>query len=231
MISQIDPEKMLTRWKMRRFLLLLLIILVLPALCAAQEKKKIAYSIFVDNSGSMRSQFEKVIQISKAVVHQIHEHGPVSIFDFHSQGKPQDAIAVPIARIEQVQDLDLLEQCIDDLYVEGGQTTLLDAIASLTEHLAEKAPGPEFSDRVIILITDGEERRSSARQKEVMQKLAESKIKVYAIGLVDELGGKGSKAAGFLRDVTKGSGGRAVFPKPGSLDMKALLTELAIPIQ
>jgi hypothetical protein len=216
---------------MRRLLVPVFLILSFSVLCAAQDQKKIAYSVFVDNSGSMRSQFEKVIQVSKAVVRHIHEHGPVSIFDFHSQGKPREAIAVPIARIEQVQDLDLLEQCIDDLYVEGGQTTLLDAIASLTEHLAEKAAGPEFSDRVIILITDGEERRSSARQKEVMQKLAELKIKVYAIGLVDEVGGKGSKAADFLRDVTKGTGGRAVFPKPGVLDLKALLTELAIPIK
>jgi len=231
MIAQIDSGKCLHGGKMQRFLLPLLLVLLFPALCAAQEKKKIAYSVFVDNSGSMRSQFEKVIQISKAVVHQIHEHGPVSIFDFHSQGKPGEALAVPILRIEQVQDEDLLEQCIEDLYVEGGQTTLLDALEAMADHLAEKAAGPEFSDRVIILITDGEERRSSVRQKELMQKLAELKIKVYAIGLVDELGGKGSKAAGFLRDVTKGTGGRAVFPKPGELDLKALLTELAIPIQ
>jgi hypothetical protein len=222
---------MLTRWKMRRFLLPLCLILVFPALCAAQDKKKISYSIFVDNSGSMRSQFEKVIEISKTVVHQIHEHGPVSIFDFHSQGKPGEALAVPILRIEQVQDEDQLEQCIEDLYIEGGETTLLDALDAMADHLAEKAGGPEFSDRVIILITDGEERKSAVRQTELMQKLAEIKIQVYAIGLVDELGGKRSKAAGFLRDVTKGTGGRAVFPKPGTLDLKALLTELAIPIQ
>jgi len=222
---------MLTRWKMRRYLLPVLLMLACSALCAAQEKKKIAYSLFVDNSGSMRSQFEKVIQISKAVVHQIHEHGPVSIFDFHSQGKPREAIAVPIARIEQEQDEDLLEQCIEDLYVEGGQTTLLDALQAMAEHLGEKAGGPEFADRVIILITDGEERKSSVRQKELMQKLTELKIKVYAIGLVGELGGKRSKAADFLRDVTKATGGRAVFPKGGNLDLKIVLTELAIPTQ
>src|SRR6185503_1652330 len=136
MIAQIDSGKCLHGGKMQRFLLPLLLVLLFPALCAAQEKKKIAYSVFVDNSGSMRSQFEKVIQISKAVVHQIHEHGPVSIFDFHSQGKPGEALAVPILRIEQVQDEDLLEQCIEDLYVEGGQTTLLDALEAMADHLA-----------------------------------------------------------------------------------------------
>jgi uncharacterized protein with von Willebrand factor type A (vWA) domain len=231
MIAQTDSETMPAPWKMRRFLLSFLLILAFSALCQAQEKKKVAYAVFVDNSGSMRTQFEKLIRISQAVVHQIHKHGPVSIFDFHSQGRVQESRAVAIARIEQVQDWDLLEQCLDDLYIEGGQTTLLDAIQVMAEHLGEKAAGPNFSERVIILITDGEERKSAVRQKQLMQKLTELKIRVYAIGLVDDLGSQRSKAVDFLRDVTRETGGRAVFPKYDREDLQGLLTELAIPIQ
>lgn len=212
---------------MRRFFLSLLLVLSFSILCGAQEKKKIAYGLFIDNTGSMRTQFDEVIRIGKGVVHEIHERGPVSIFDFHSDGRGPDARSVPIARIEQVQDEADLNDTLDDLYVEGGQTTLLDAIQALADHLKEKA---ESSDKVIILITDGEERKSTVRQKELLQKLSELKVRVYAVGLVEQLGSHRGKAVDFLRDLTKGTGGKVVFAKRGE-NLQTLLDELVLPIQ
>jgi hypothetical protein len=212
---------------MRRIFISLLLILSFWVPCEAQEKKKIAYGLFVDNTGSMRTQFDEVIRIGKGVVHQIHDRGPVSIFDFHSDGKGPDARSVPIMRIEQVQDEADLSDTLDDLYVEGGQTTLLDAIQALADHLKEKA---ESSDKVIILITDGEERKSSVRQKELLQKLSELKVRVYAVGLVEQLGSHRGKAVDFLRDLTKGTGGKAVFAQRGD-NLQTLLDGLALPIQ
>jgi Mg-chelatase subunit ChlD len=212
-------------------LLTVLLLLSVSATCEAQEKKKIAYGVFVDNSGSMRTQFERVIQLSKAVTDQIRGGGPVSIFDFHSQGKLQQGRAVAIARIEQTQDARLLEQSIDDLYVEGGLTTLLDAIQIMAERLSETAAGPDYSDRVIILITDGEDRKSVVRQKQLMLRLSELKIRVYAIGLVEQLeSGSRSKAGDLLTAITKETGGRVVFPKSNSQDIQSILSELALPI-
>jgi hypothetical protein len=209
-----------------------LLLLSLSAVCGAQEKKKIAYGMLMDNTGSMRTQFDRVKEIGKAVAQQIHEHGPVSIFDFHSQGILKESRAAPILRLEQSQDQDMLEHCIDNLYVEGGQTTLLDAIQFIAERLGQKAGSPDFSDRVIILITDGEERQSVVRQKQLLQKLSELKIRVYTIGLVQELSSSSrSKAVDLLKDITKETGGRSVFPKSDRQDLQSLLAELAIPIQ
>ena len=81
----------------------------------------------------MRSQFEQVISIGKAVMPQVRGRGPVSIFDFTSQGRLQDARAVVTQLIESTQDLNALERAIDDVYVIGGQTTLLDAIMVINE--------------------------------------------------------------------------------------------------
>src|SRR5260370_25361477 len=147
--------------------------------------------MLLDKTGSMRTQFDRVKEIGKAVAQQIHEHGPVSIFDFHSQGIPKESRAVPILRLEQSQDPAVLENCISNLYVEGGQTTLLDAIQFTAERLGEKASGPDFSDRVIILVTDGEERASAATQKQLARKLKERKIRVSAMGLVQQLASEG----------------------------------------
>jgi len=214
-----------------RSLLTLLLVLTAFTICQAQAKKKIAYGVFVDNSGSMRTQFERVIQLSKAVTNQIRERGPVSIFDFYSQGRLQQGRAVAIARIEQTQDARLLEQSIDELYVEGGQTTLLDAIQVMANRLSETAAGPDYSDHIIILITDGEERTSVVRQKQLMLRLSELKIRVYAIGLVEQLNsGSRSKAGDLLTEITKETGGRVVFPKSNSQDKQSILAEMALPI-
>src|SRR6266850_8318642 len=86
--------------RIRGLFLPLLLVLSLSALGSAQDKKKVSYAIFLDNSGSMRSQFDQVAAIGKTVMLQIHERGPVSIYDFTSQGRQQEMRAVVISRLE-----------------------------------------------------------------------------------------------------------------------------------
>src|SRR5229473_2224234 len=143
--------------KISRILPAFLVLLSISALCCAQEKKKIAYGILLDDTGSMRSQLFMVLEIGKGVVHQVHDHGPVSLFDFASQGIGRGSKAIPTPRIEATQDEQLLNRTINNLYVQGGQTTLLDAIEFISERLGEKSGD---ADKIIILITDGEERSS-----------------------------------------------------------------------
>jgi hypothetical protein len=228
MILQTYGEAMNILAKISQILLTLLVLLTLSVLCRAQEKKKIAYGILVDNTGSMRTQFDRVKEVGKAVAQQIHEHGPVSIFDFHSQGILKESRAVPILRLEQSQDPAVLESCINNLYVEGGQTTLLDAIEFVGDSLDRQSPD---MNKVIILITDGEERISKINQKQLIQKLNEHKTAVFAIGLVQQLDKTRSKAVDLLKVITKETGGRVVFPKFDRQDLQSLLAELAIPTQ
>lgn len=213
-----------------RLFFALLLLLSLSAICSAQDKKKVSYALFLDDSGSMRSQFNQVVGIGKAVVQQIHERGPVSIFDFTSQGSGRGINVVVQPRLEQSQDLRLLERTIDDLYVIGGQTTLRDAIGVIADSFEPEATGGVASERVIILVTDGEDRTSKVSEKQLIQKLKESHVRVYAVGLVEELGGKRSKAVDFLTNLTKQTGGRAVFPKSKSQDVQSILAELALPL-
>ena len=214
--------------KISRILPTFLVVLSVSALCCAQEKKKIAYGILLDDTGSMRSQFVTVFEIGKGVVHQVHDHGPVSLFDFASDRIGPASKAVPTLRIEATQDEQLLNRTINNLYVQGGQTTLLDAIEFIGDSLDRESPD---TDKVIILITDGEERSSQINQKQLIKKLKEHKTSVFAIGLVQQLDKSRSKAVDLLKLITKETGGRVVFPKSDRQDLQSLLAELAIPIQ
>ena len=205
----------------------ILLLLSMSAIGAAQDNKKLEYGILVDSTGSMRSQFATVVTLAKGVVHQVHDHGPVSIFSFDSEGIGRGSRAVPASRIDRAQDENLLNRTIEGIYVQGGQTMLLDAIEFMAERLNREPPA---TARIIVLITDGEDRVSERSLKEVIQKLKETRTSVYAIGLVRELeGSKRTKATDLLKSITKETGGRAVFPKSDDPDSKDLLAELAIP--
>jgi Mg-chelatase subunit ChlD len=115
--------------------------------------------------------------------------------------------------------------------VIGGQTTLRDAIGVIADSFEPDATGGVASQRVIILVTDGEDRTSKVSEKQLIQKLKDAHIRVYAVGLVEELGGKRSKAVDFLKSVTSQTGGRVVFPKSKTPDTQRILAELALPTQ
>jgi Mg-chelatase subunit ChlD len=192
--------------------------------CRAQDQKKISYAIFLDNSGSMRSQFDQVTAIGKAVMRQIYKRGPVSLFDFTTQGRLQDARAVVTPRLAASQDEGELAQSIDDLFVIGGQTTLLDAVSVINDSFDQPN---DASERVIILITDGEDRKSQITSATLIQKLKQSKTKVYAVGMVQKLSSR-SKAENLLKNLTKETGGRVVFTGSDHDDFPRLISELGI---
>ena len=209
-----------------------LTLLSMSLMCAAQEKK-IAYGILLDNTGSMRPQFSVVNELGKAIVHQIHDYGPVSLFDFHSERRP-GTNAVATLRLEASQDEPLLNRAIDNLYVEGGQTTLLDAVEFIEQALNRSMPD---TNKIIILITDGEDRTSTTDQKKLIKQLKEKKIAVFAVGLVQQLDDESglirlsprARAIELLKSITKDTGGRVVFPKSDRVQVEKVLTELALP--
>lgn len=193
----------------------------------AQDKATPEYGILIDNTGSMRSQFGTVVQLSKSIVHLVHAHGPVSIFSFESEGIGRGSRAVPMLRFERSRDEGLLDRTIEGLYVQAGQTTLLDAIGMIAERLSQPASDTEKS---VVLITDGEERASTTSQKELIQKLKDLKTKVYAIGLVQDLDPvERTKATNLLKLICSETGGRAVVVEPGNVKVESVITDLALP--
>jgi hypothetical protein len=200
-----------------------------------QTGPKEAYTILIDNTGSMRSQFGLVSELSKRIVEQTHQRSPISLYAFKTQGRMSDAVAVVSSEFGWSQDKPTLENYIDSIFVIAGRTAVRDSISAMAEQLnAKAAAAKEPVAKIMVLITDGEDRVSRIGEKELIKSLKEDSIKVYAIGLTSELenqGGlirKGSRdrAVSFLEKVTKETGGRVVFPKSKKVDSEALVNEL-----
>jgi hypothetical protein len=212
-----------------------MLILVLSGFLCAQGEKKIAYGILIDNTRSLETQFPQVKALAKGVVRRINQHGSVSIFSFVAQSNKRDPPAVITSGFESNQEKSL-EGYIDNLRVEPGQTTLMDAIYSIAEKLNVKAnlDKETFADKTIILVTDGEDRISKVKEKQLIKELRENGIKVYAVGLIQALDDEGglirksprATATEFLKKIAKETGGRVIFPKSKQIDLDTLLSEL-----
>jgi Mg-chelatase subunit ChlD len=206
----------------RSSLVLFLAVLFSTTLTFAQGEKKAAYGILLDNTGTMFTQIETVKTLGKALAQDASKRGIVSVFNFETQGEIKDTksfLAVATSGTEWSQDKNAIEKYIDGLKVARGQTTLWDAIRSMAKATDEKAKIENLPEKIIILITDGEDRASEVTDKQLIKELKESGVKVYAIGLTQELdsglnfGSSEGRSKKYLKKFTKETGGNAIFPK------------------
>jgi hypothetical protein len=221
----------------RFFLTALFLILSSASLAYSQTDKKTAYGILIDNTGSLRSQLDQVLELGRAVARHGAQRGSVSVFNFESGGDRRNPLALVSSGSEWSDNAPALENFIDDIFVLGGQTTLLDAINSMAQNVNAKVTAEKdtFSHGIIVLITDGEDRESRIKESELIKDLQAKGTKVFAIGLTRELSGafgskgKKDKAENLLRKLTKETGGRVIFPDSRSFDADKVIGELLAP--
>jgi Ca-activated chloride channel family protein len=176
----------------------------------------ISYGIVIDNSGSLRNQINQVIDASKTIINSNRPGDETFLVRFVSS----DEIKVMQDWTANKQDLN---DALDDLFVEGGQTAILDAVYLSAEHAAAHKKGNDLEDkrrRALILVTDGEDRNSFYKQEQLFERLREEDVQIYVIGFVNELDKEGgfirksqrSRAVSLLDRLAKETGGRAFYP-------------------
>jgi len=117
-----------------------------------------------------------------------------------------------------------IHEAADEMFAEGGHTAILDAISYSAKYLIEKDPAGDY-DRVIILVTDGDDRDSSMRIGQVVSQLKESNIRIFAVGIADL-----KVETKTLEKLTKETGGKIFLPK-GAIGRKSAAKEVAAAIR
>lgn len=174
------------------------------------------YGIVVDNSGSMRQLLDKVVEAGKVLINTNKPADESMIIRFVGRDK------IEIEQPFTSNKVDLID-ALDNLYIEGGQTAIIDAVYLAVENIDEyeknqKDGAPKR--RALILVSDGEDRNSYYNEKQLFELLRESEVQIYAIGFIDELSKEGGfisksprdKAKSFLERIATESGGKAYFP-------------------
>lgn len=182
----------------------------------SQSQVPTNYSLVIDNSGSLRQQIDEVIEASKILVGANKPEDETSIIRFISSEK-----------IEIIQDFTSnktdLNDALDSLYIEGGQTAITDAVYLAANRVTEYEKSTSKDDRrrrALILVSDGEDVKSFYNQEQLFDLLRETDVQIYVVGFVKELStergfitkSKQGKAKSFLERLASETGGRAYFP-------------------
>lgn len=180
------------------------------------EEVPISYGLAVDNSGSMRSQIDKVIEAGKILINTNKPGDETFLVRF-----------IDSEKIETMQDFtadkERLFDGLDSMYIEGGQTAIVDAVYLAAERVATYKKGNDLNDRrrrALVVVTDGEDRSSYYRLDQLFAKLREEDVQIFVIGFVNELDREGGiirkspkdKAVDLINRLAKETGGRAFFP-------------------
>lgn len=181
-----------------------------------REEVPISYGMAVDTSGSLRTQLQSVIDAGKSIVNSNKPGDETFLIRF-----------IASENTELLQDFtpkkDLVIDALDNLYIEGGQTAVIDAVYLAAEHASEarSQDDKERRRRALIVITDGEDRHSVYTQEQLFSRLREDDVQIFVIGFVNEL----DKDSGFIRKsphdkavnlinrLASETGGRAFFPQ------------------
>jgi Ca-activated chloride channel family protein len=172
----------------------------------SSEEAPVSMGVVIDTSGSMRPKIVTVSDAARGLIRQMRPDDEAFLAQFKTEA-------------ELVKDFTSsrreLEDALGHLSVNGG-TALLDAIIATADHAHEKG---KRRRKALVVITDGVEKNSSAKEKEVMETMKEDEVQVYLVGFVDEEqsggffgGSHARKAKELLIRLAEDSGGRAFFP-------------------
>jgi VWFA-related protein len=190
---------------------------------SSQSQPVVVYGLVVDNSSSLRTQMSEVVEAGKLIVGSNKPGDKTFLVRFVNHEK------IRIAQ-DFTSDQTAFVEAFDSMFVEGGLSAIIDALYFSTQHLAQNGGvNDRPSQQVLILITDGDERRSFYKQDKLFELLREKSVKVYIIGLVGSLKQQGAlsqkRAINFLNSLAEKSGGRVFFPASKS-EVKSIASGL-----
>jgi VWFA-related protein len=174
------------------------------------EDIPLSLGLVIDNSGSMRNKRERVNSSALSFVRESNPEDETFIVNFDD-----------VAYLEQdfTGSIGDLIDALDNLDTRG-ETAMYDAVYLSVEHVK----AGKMDKKAILLISDGEDNVSKYGINRVIEALRESKVTLYAIGLLEENDQRGGlfkkppskKAREALENFAEITGGHAYFPK--SLD-------------
>lgn len=186
------------------------------------EEPPLLYGIVMDNSGSMRSQIDHLVKAAQKMVNGNREGDETFIIRFIDSEKIETVL-------EPTPNKAKLSAALEKLFIEGGNTALVDAVYLSVQKAASHAKSDRARRRAIILLSDGEERNSFYKKDQLFKLLLEHNVQIFTIGMVgnlDDSRGPGQpsnklKATDFLKKLAKETGGMAFFPKTRELQQVA----------
>lgn len=162
------------------------------------EKIPLSVVMVLDSSGSMARNMNFLQEAAINFVRKLEDVDSALVVSFNESIK---------GSAEFSGDADRLEQFVDALQAWGG-TSLNDAI-----HYGLNRIRDQRGRKAVIVFSDGEDTTSQMKEQEVVDYARAVEASVYTIGIRGSGPGGGSSPRGFLRRISRETGGEFFFPE------------------
>ncbi|HWS86877.1 MAG TPA: VWA domain-containing protein [Pyrinomonadaceae bacterium] len=197
-----------------------------PVVTLEKEPQPVSYGLVVDNSGSLRSQIGAVVTAAKYLVERNRPGDEAFVVRFVSSDN------IKIIQT-MTADQSALNGALDRMFVERGQTAMLDALHLAGDYITKNASraADGKSRRALLLVSDGEDRVSFYKVEQVLKLLKEAGVQVFCVGLTGALdkeqgfitASKRQRAKDLLMKIATETGGQVFYAeKSGELEEAVL---------
>lgn len=171
-----------------------------------KKKPALNLGLLFDNSGSMRQNVELMYKTPSIFTGNLTAQDEAFVIRF-----------IDSENIEVLEDWTsngkLLNEAIANMYVEGGQSAVLDAVYLGAEKASEREKQEKSERYAIILISDGEERDSYYSLKDLEKVFAGTDLQVFVISFA-ESAPQSKKKARFVSNVLTLKTGGTTYTLP-----------------
>lgn len=185
----------------------------------SDDDAPVSLGIVYDVSGSMKERIGRSLKALRRFIETSHDDDDVFLIGFND-------------RARLVQDFTTSgDQVLGHLMFVApkGSTALYDAA-----YLAvEKIQQGRHSKKALLVISDGQDNKSRYTYKELRNRVKESDVQIYAIGITDP---GNDQLAGFgrsnLEEITRMTGGRSFFPSAfNEAELIEICTRIALELR
>jgi Ca-activated chloride channel homolog len=181
--------------------------------------------LIFDNTGSMRDNLNEITAAGKTIVANLNSTDEAFVVRFTDSDT-----------IETIQDWTsdkaALNEAIDNLFIEGGQSAVLDAIYLSAEKVLEREKIDKSKSYAIVLISDAEERDSYYKFEEVAKLFKETELQIFLLSYAENAPKQRKQARRLTNLIPFEIGGVSYsLPKKHNKDelvaaLKSIVTEL-----
>jgi Ca-activated chloride channel homolog len=181
------------------------------------DARPVDLGIAIDASGSVRRFIEPLVEGARRIVVGRRPEDEIFLERFVSTDK--------ITKLQDfTSDEKVLTKALDSLYVEGGQSAVVDAVYIAAQYVADHNQKIDRR-KALVLFTDGEDRMSHYSLEKLLKLLHQKRIQVFVVGLIFDLkdqptsstrAGNRTRAEKLLKTLAEETGGRAFFPNDPS---------------
>ena len=170
----------------------------------------LTYGIVVDNSGTYRRILGRIIDTVIAIADEHSANDEAFLVTYVDVSKTA-------IRLEFTNEGQELREAAEEMYIQGGRTAVLDALLFSAKYLVESGVAADGRRKALLLISDGDDRESSAKFEEVADYLKKNNIRVFSIAIAD-----GRVSDKLLTKIAKATGGKVLLPNSPTTTKKAV---------